>query len=82
MSRSYNPKPWEDKTGVAFVSGGPDANRERVSLRHEVSYSPQGSRLSRLKEEWDLRRPYYIIMFLVGFIVALALGLLIYASRG
>lgn len=79
MSRSYNPKPWEDKSGVAFVDNGLRSGGEVVRVRQTVSRAPERSAFAEMRDDWNVRRPYYIIMFITGSIIALALSLLIYA---
>ncbi|HXK38401.1 MAG TPA: hypothetical protein VJ579_05030 [Candidatus Paceibacterota bacterium] len=80
MSRSYNPRPWQDKTGVAFVDLGTHTNGQRLQLRKNISRAPQPSFIVQLREEWSSRRPYFIIVFSVGSVIILALCLLVYAS--
>jgi hypothetical protein len=80
MPRSYDPRPWVDKTGVAFVDTGMRASEEHLRLRRQVSLTPPRSLFAQLRDEWSARRPYYIILFSVSAIVMLALSLLIYAS--
>lgn len=81
MSRSYNPKPWVDKSGVSFADGGSHGDGGDLRLRHNVSYAPAQSFPERLRTDWNARRPYYIIMISIGLIIVLSIGLLIYASR-
>jgi hypothetical protein len=80
MSRSYNPKPWEDKSGVAFVNTGARTNGDRLQLRKAYSMPAEHSLVAQLHDEWISRKPYFIIVFVVGSIVILALSLLVYAA--
>lgn len=80
MSRSYTPKPWEDRSGVAFVSNNARKNGEALRLRQNISHAPAQPLLVRIRDDWQARKPYYVILFTITFIVVLAIALFIRAS--
>ena len=77
MSRLYPSSPWSEKSGVAFKSGGPEGEGKVLRIKKMVSSSPPPSFFRRVYEDWRMRRPYYLILFTVAFIVLLAIILAI-----
>lgn len=80
MSRSYTPRPWEDKSGVDFIKNSSRRNGEVLRLHQNISHTAPESPLARLRDEWQARKPYYIILFSVGFVIVLAFSLFIRAA--
>jgi hypothetical protein len=62
------------------VSNNARKNGEALRLRQNISHAPAQTLLARMRDDWQARKPYYIILFTIASVVILGIALFIRAS--